>query len=357
MDLVNRGALLYGAQDLRIEEVEMPALGPHDVLVQPSVVGICGSDVHFYERGGIGPFVVRQPVVMGHEPFGVVVARGAEAAKHPLGTRVALEPQRPCGRCAQCRRGHCNLCPDVKFFGCPPGQHGRGPTHGALASYVAIDEDFAHPVPDVLDDEAGALIEPFAAALYAVRRAKVTAGSEVLISGAGPIGLLALQAARLCGATYVVVTDLRDGALDVAAQLGASRVVNVGRTRMDEIGISPDVFLECSGDPAAMATGMLLLRARGRAVLVGVGPEDAVLPVGHIRRHELTVTATFRYSGVFPEAIVLAASKRVDLHALITDRYTLDAVPAAFAAALSRRQGKIADHVSIKAIVDLRDSR
>lgn len=337
--------MLHAVHDVRVEEIPMPRVAPSEVLVEIRVVGICGSDVHFYERGSIGPFVVREPLVMGHEPFGVVIARGADAHRHPIGTRVAVEPGLPCGRCRMCRSGAYNLCPEVEFMAIPP-------KHGALARYVVVHEDFVHPVPDSLDDEVAALIEPLAVSLYAVRRAGVRAGSRVLVTGSGPIGLLCLQCALAAGATRVAVTDVRESALQHACRQGATQTLNVSRQSLDELQFEPEILLECSGNPTAMADGTLHLSPRGTAVLVGVGPEDASLPVARIRRRELTVTATFRYCNIFPLAIELATTEKIDLKGLITDRYSLEQTPDAFATASQTIAGR--DSGTVKALIDLR---
>ena len=351
MAAVNYGAVLHGAGDLRVEELPMPEPGPQQVLVAMRAVGICGSDVHYYETGGIGPFVVRQPQVLGHEPFGVIAGLGSPGSPHRLGQRVVVEPGIPCGRCPQCRSGSYNLCPDVEFLGNPPASGTTAAVNGALARYVAVHEDFVHPVPDTLSDAAAALIEPLAVALHAVRRARIEPGSTVLITGAGPIGLLAAQVARAAGATTVVVTDVRDEPLAYARRLGAA-AVNVSARPACLDGITCDVFLECSGAPAAMAGGIGQLGPHGIAVLVGVGPEEAALPVATVRRRELTVTATFRYANAFPAALALAAAGSVDLAGLITDRVPLEQVPESFRAAVGRRHGR-GDAAGIKTLVDM----
>jgi L-iditol 2-dehydrogenase len=344
----NRGLVLHRALDLRIDELPFPEPEPGEVIVQIQTVGICGSDVHFYEFGETGPFVVREPMVIGHEPFGVVVGRGSAANRHELGTRVALEPGVPCGNCRECRQGRYNLCAEIEFFAIPP-------KHGALANYVTINQDFAHPVPDTVSDEAAALLEPLAVAIWAGRKARLSPGAEVLITGAGPVGLLMLQVALASGVTSVAVTDLREAALAEAMRLGATAAIDTRAVALEDSGLEPDVFLECSGNASAMKDGMYRLRRNGQAVLVGIGPEETVMPVARMRRYELTLQATFRYADCFPAAIALAAAGRVDLESLITDRYTLDSSPDAFSVAVDSRQGRLESN-TIKAIVDLRET-
>jgi L-iditol 2-dehydrogenase len=177
----NRAAVLHEPGDIRIEERPTPEPGPREVLVEITSVGVCGSDVHYYEHGRIGSHVVRAPLILGHESAGRVVALGEGATKHAEGDRVTLEPGVPCGRCRECRAGRYNLCADVVFFGTPP-------VDGAFARYVTIHEDFAFALPDGLSDDVGALMEPLSVGIWACRKAGVSAGDRVLVTGAGPIG-------------------------------------------------------------------------------------------------------------------------------------------------------------------------
>lgn len=222
--MYNQAAVLHAPHDLRIEERPVPTPGPREVLIEVRAVGICGSDVHYYEHGRIGDFTVTSPLVLGHEAMGVVVGHGPGASRHAAGTRVAIEPGVPCGRCTECRTGRYNLCADVAFFATPP-------VDGAFARYVTVNEDFAHPVPDQVSDTAAALLEPLSVGLWAVGKARVGPGDRVLITGAGPVGLLALQAARIAGAGHVVVTDVNQHRLNTAAALGADRTLRPAPTR------------------------------------------------------------------------------------------------------------------------------
>jgi L-iditol 2-dehydrogenase len=265
----NRAAVLHGVEDVRVEDWPYPAPGPREVVVSVSAVGVCGSDVHYLEHGRIGDHVVEQPLVLGHEASGVVVALGAEARRHEVGRRVALEPGIPCGRCEQCRRGRYNLCPSVEFFATPP-------VHGAFARYVAIHEDFAFPLPDSLSNEAGALIEPLSVALWACWRGGVGADTSVLVTGAGPIGLLCAQVALALGATDVLVTDVNAARLEPAARYGA-RTLDVS---VEPLRTTADVLLECSGVASALDDGIRALRPAGRAVCVGMSPSgEATIPL------------------------------------------------------------------------------
>lgn len=329
-----RAAVLHAPGEIRIEQRERPVPGPREVLVQIAAVGVCGSDVHYYEHGRIGPFVVEAPLVLGHEAAGRVVELGELASGHAVGDRVALEPGVPCGRCRECRAGAYNLCADVRFFATPP-------VDGAFAEYVTIHEDFAFALPDSLSDEEGALMEPLSVGVWACRKAGVSAGDRVLITGAGPIGLLAMQCALAFGATEVTVSDVNEHRLELATRTGATRVVRAG----EALALEADALIECSGHPAAVAGGIRALRPAGTAVLVGMGPEeDGTLPLSLIQGRELWITGTFRYANTYPAAIALTASGKVDLRAIITGHFGLEDADAAL------RAGR-EDPASVKPIV------
>ncbi|MGB9185206.1 MAG: NAD(P)-dependent alcohol dehydrogenase [Solirubrobacteraceae bacterium] len=318
--------MLYAQGDLRIEDVPRPTPGPREVLVEIRSVGVCGSDVHYYEHGRIGGFVVEAPLILGHESMGIVVELGPGASRHQVGARVTLEPGVPCGRCHQCRHGRYNLCPYVKFFATPP-------VDGAFARYVSIHEDFAYLLPDGLTDDQGALMEPLSVGLWACWKGGVGADTSVLVTGAGPIGQLAMQVALALGAPEITVTDINPHRLEVARQAGASRALNVSDEPLEESGLQADILLECSGHPVSLADGVRALRPAGVAVAVGMGPEEnATVPMAAIQSREITLTGTFRYANTYPAAIALAASGRVNLDAIITGHFPLEATETALRA-------------------------
>jgi L-iditol 2-dehydrogenase len=285
-------------------------------LVQINAVGVCGSDVHYYQHGRIGDFVVERPMVLGHESGGVVVGVGRGVDNSRIGQRVSVEPGVPDLTCPECLAGRYNLCPDMKFFATPPFD-------GSLAEFVTVHEAFAHPVPDSMSDDAAALLEPLSVGVWASRKGHVSAGSRVLITGAGPIGLVATQCARAFGATEVVVADLNPHRLKLAKDLGATATLNVAETSLSDAGFEPTVLLECSGHPGATNDALRTLGRAGRAVLVGMGGDELPLPLGYIQSREIEVTGTFRYANTWPTAIALAASGRVDVDALVTGHFTL----------------------------------
>ena len=314
-----RVSVLRGAGDLVVEERTDPVPGPHDVLVRVASVGVCGSDVHYFEHGRIGSYVVDSPLVLGHEASGEVVATGSSVTRLAVGQRVSIEPGVPDFTCAQCLAGRYNLCEDMRFFATPP-------IDGAFAELVTVHEQFAHPVPDALGDDAAALLEPLSVGLWACRKGGVGAGSRVLVTGAGPVGLVAMQAALALGAASVVVTDVNQHRLALARELGATEVLDTSSTTLSSSGLAVDVLLECSGHPAATADAIRAVAPAGSVVLVGMGGDEMPLPVSRIQERELTVTGTFRYAHTWPAAIALAASGRVQLDRLVTGHYGLDQV-------------------------------
>jgi L-iditol 2-dehydrogenase len=282
--------------------------------------------VHYFEHGRIGSFVVDAPLVLGHEASGVVVGTGSSVTRLAVGQRVSIEPGVPDFSCAQCLAGRYNLCEDMRFFGTPP-------IDGAFAELVTVHEQFAHPVPDSLSDDAAALLEPLSVGLWACRKGGVGAGSRVLVTGAGPVGLVAAQSALALGAASVVVTDVNPHRLALARDVGVTDVLDVSSSRVSESGLAVDVLLECSGHPAAAADAIRAVAPAGTVVLVGMGGDEMTLPVSRIQERELRLTGTFRYAHTWPAAIALAASGRVQLDQLVTGHYGLDAVREALTAA------------------------
>jgi L-iditol 2-dehydrogenase len=313
-----RAAVLHAPHRVALEQRPVPVPAPEQVLVRVRSVGLCGSDVHYYEHGRIGDHVVSSPLVLGHEPSGEIVACGDRATRHRPGQRVSLEPGVPCLTCTQCLAGRYNLCPRMTFFATPP-------VDGAFCEYVVLHEAFAHPVPDSMSDDSAALLEPLSVAVWACTKADVSTGSRVLVTGAGPVGLLALQTANALGAAEVLVCDLSPERLALARDLGATAVVDVGEQGLDNTGFEADVLLECSGSARATADGVQRVGRAGRVVLVGMGGDEVTLPLAHVQQHELVVTGTFRYANTWPTATALAGGD-VELDRLVTHRFGLGEV-------------------------------
>jgi L-iditol 2-dehydrogenase len=318
---------LRGIGDVALVDREIPRPGPGEVLVEIGSVGVCGSDVHYYEHGRIGPYVVEAPLVLGHEAGGVVTEVGPGVDTLAVGQRVSIEPGVPCRACDQCLAGRYNLCPDVRFFATPPYD-------GAFSQFVVMPAPFVFAVPDTISDDAAGLLEPLSVGVWACRRAGVTPGRTVLVTGAGPIGLIAAQTARAYGADAVTVTDVNPHRLELAERLGLA-AVDVSATSLAAAGVAPDVLLECSGNARATWDAVSVVARAGTVVLVGMGGDEVRLPLSYVQDRELVITGAFRYANTWPTAIGLAASGRVDLDAMVTGHFGLADVEAALTASRS----------------------
>ena len=309
----NRAAVMTGLETIELRDVGEPTLQPHQALVSVEAVGVCGSDTGYYKVGRIGDYVVTGPLILGHEVAGEVIGVGADVRDVQVGDRVAIEPGTPCRRCHECLAGRYHLCGDLEFFATPPYD-------GALVQRMAVDARNLYRLPDTMTYEQGALVEPLSVGIWGCRRAGLEPGDEVLVTGAGPVGLLAASVARAFGALSVTVTDVSEFRLGLAASMGFDT------ERADEpSGRTFEVLLECSGAPGALASGLRRLRPAGRAAMIGMSKEDAVaLPLAQLNPQELTISLVNRYNGTWPLAIALIASGRVDVDPLVTHHFGLD---------------------------------
>ncbi|CDP03530.1 unnamed protein product [Coffea canephora] len=320
----NMAAWLVGLNTLRIQPFKLPPLGPHDVRVRMKAVGICGSDVHFLKTLQLAHFVVKEPMVIGHECAGVIEEIGGEVKTLVPGDRVALEPGISCWRCDHCRGGRYNMCPEMKFFATPP-------VHGSLANQVVHPANLCFKLPDNVSLEEGAMCEPLSVGVYACRRAGVGPGTRVLVMGAGPIGLVAMLAARAFGAPRVVIVDVDDYRLSVAKQLGADETVKVSNNMQDvpeeveqirkAMGAEIDVSLDCAGFNKTMSTALGATRAGGRVGLVGLGHKEMTLPLAPAAAREVDIIGIFRYTNTWPLCLEFISSGKIDVKPLITHRF------------------------------------
>jgi L-iditol 2-dehydrogenase len=299
-------AVLVEPGRIELSERPVPRPGPKEVVLEVRAVGLCGSDAHYYREGRIGDFVVRAPLVLGHEASGRVVARGPDC-RLELDQRVAIEPGVPCRVCWACKSGHYNLCPDVSFMATPP-------VDGALCQYVLMPEDFCHPVPDSLSDEAAALIEPTAVAVWASDKAALRPGETVAVIGAGPVGCLC-GLVGLAGGARPLLVDVEPRRIERARRLGLD-----AREASELEGSQFDAALECSGAEGALDLALEISRPAGRVVAVGMSAESKVaISLSALQTKEIWLTGTFRYANVYPRAIDLAARGLVPLDNLVDD--------------------------------------
>lgn len=330
-------AVLHRAGQITVERRTVPSPAPDEVLIRVTAVGVCGSDVHFYKDGHLGDWVVREPLVLGHESGGTIVAVGADVDPGRIGQRVSIEPQHPSTVSAETLRGDYNLDPDMRFFAIPG-------TDGAFQEFVTIQSHFAHGIPDSVSDHAAALMEPLSVAIATARKARFSPGDRVLVTGAGPVGIAIAQVARAYGAIEVIVSDIAPERRATALAFGATAAVDPTTAEFASAVAGVDSFADASGASSAVRAGIVALRPGGRAVLVGMGLPEVALPITAIQNKELQVTGVFRYANTWPTAIALVADRRVDLDRMVTGTFGLGEVGAALDSA--------ADPRTIKSIVE-----
>jgi L-iditol 2-dehydrogenase len=286
--------------------------------------------VHYFETGAIGRYVVNAPMIVGHEAAGDVIAVGERVRSLEPGTRVAIEPGVTCGRCRYCKAGRYNLCPNVVFYATPP-------VHGAMAEYAVIRADFAHPIPDDVSYEQAALVEPISVGIHAARLTHVQPGTTVLVLGAGPIGLLALVAARHAGAEQVIVSDIYPTRLETARRLGATAAVDVRTEDLAGIverltgGDGADALLDTTGNRAVLESAPNLMRPGGAIAVIGLPENDAVTyRMNTVVDKELAIRGVFRYANTYSTGVRLVASGEYPVESVITHRLDLAATGEAF---------------------------
>lgn len=315
-------SVLLAAQTLTIEQRPLPVLDADQVLVEVTAVGVCGSDVHFWHEGRLGDWVIEEPLVLGHESGGRIVAVGADGDASRIGERVSIEPQRPTATSRETLGGRYNLDPGMRFYATPG-------VDGAFAQYVAIQSHFAWAIPDSVSDDAAALLEPLSVAIATAQKGHITVGSRVLITGAGPIGIITAQVARAYGASEIIVSDVSPDRRAQALTFGATRAIDPIAEDVASLGLDVDVYVDASGASSAVQGGIRAVRAGGTVVLVGMGAPEIPLPIPVIQNRELIITGIFRYANTWPTAIELVASGRVDLDSLVTGHFALNEVDAA----------------------------
>lgn len=309
-----QAAVLHAARDIRVENVALPSLGPNDVLIEMRSGGICGSDLHYYQDGKNGTNTLRSPVILGHEAAGIITDTGSNV-NLPKGTAVAIEPGLPCRACQTCLDGNEHICPTGRCFGSPP-------TNGLFARHVVVPQDRLHALPAEIAPELGALIEPLAVAVWAVTRGNLTPGCSVLVTGAGPIGLLVARVAKIFGAGTVTIADVDQARLDLARSRGFEHLVLATSQGYDIP--TQDRLFECAGAPSALTAGIYTVGPAGRVVVVGqAAPSVDGIPLGHLQRYEIDLVTSFRSLQSFPTAIELVASGQLDIADIVTAQVDL----------------------------------
>ena len=332
-----RALVLEKQHELALRDIDLPMeTGPGMVKIKLHTVGVCGSDVHYYTHGRIGPFVVNEPMVLGHEAAGTVVEIGAGVTTLKVGDRVCMEPGVPDPNSRASRLGMYNVDPAVTFWATPP-------VHGVLTPYVVHPANYTFKLPDNVSFAEGAMVEPFAVGMQAATKAKITPGDTAVVLGAGPIGTMVAIAALAGGCARAIVADLAQPKLDIAAKYQGVIPVNIREQNLvAEVkrltgDWGADVVFECSGSPKAWQSIADLPRPGGSIVIVGLPVEPVDFDVAGLSVKELRIESVFRYAHQYDRAIALMASGRVDLKPLISETFGFEESIKAFDRAVEAR--------------------
>ncbi|RKF56365.1 putative D-xylulose reductase A [Erysiphe neolycopersici] len=331
----NLSFVLNKPHDVSFVQQPKPTLeSPHDVIIAINYTGICGSDVHYWHSGAIGSYVLKKPMVLGHESAGTIISVGSKVKTLQVGDRVAIEPGTPCRRCEECRAGFYNLCLDMKFAATPP--YG-----GTLTGFYAAPEDFCYKLPPHVTQKEGALVEPLAVAVHMVKQARIQPGQNVVVMGAGPVGLLCCAVAKAFGASKIVSVDIQPSRTSFAIDFAATHTFIPEHTSAEEnaarlirevdLGPGADVVIDASGAESSIQTSIHTLRRGGVFVQGGMGKPDINFPILALCIKEVTVKGSFRYnSGDYKLAIELVATGKVNVKNLITNIVSFHEAEQAF---------------------------
>jgi D-xylulose reductase len=336
-----RALVLERQHELALRDIDLPsAVGPGEVKIKLHTVGVCGSDVHYYTHGRIGPFVVNAPMVLGHEAAGTIVDVGEGVGHLKVGDRVCMEPGIPDPNSKASRIGMYNVDPAVRFWATPP-------VHGILTPFVVHPANYTFKLPDHISFAEGAMVEPFAVGMQAAAKAKIVPGDTAVVIGAGPIGTMVAIAALAGGCARAVVADLAQPKLDIAAKYQGVIPVNVREKNLAEEvkrltdGWGADVVFECSGSPRAWQSIMELPRPGGAVVVVGLPVEPILFDIATASTKEVRMDSVFRYAHQYERAIALMGSGRVDLKPLISATFPFEESIAAFDRAVEARPSDV----------------
>jgi L-idonate 5-dehydrogenase len=341
--------VIHAPDDLRLDEQDAGEIGPGQVLVKVGMGGICGSDLHYFHNGGFGTVRIKEPMVLGHEVAGTVAAVAPGVQSVRIGDKVAINPSRPCGACKFCLEGLPNQCLEMRFYGSAM----RTPhVQGAFRNMLLCEATQCVKVADHVPLRLAALAEPFSVGLHAVSRAGSLLGKRVLVSGCGPIGVLAIAAARVHGAAEIVATDVVDEPLAIARAIGADSTINVvqDKTWVSRYAAdkgSFDVMLECSGNERALRDGLEAMRPRGVVVQLGLGG-DVSIPQNMVVAKELSICGSFRFHAEFALAVRLINEGRIDLSPVVSHTFPMLKAREAFELASDRKQ-------AMKVLIDFAD--
>ena len=330
-------AIMTDVAKVELTEREIPTPKADEVLVKVEYVGVCGSDLHYYEAGGIGPNIVKPPFVLGHEAGGTVVEVGADVTHLKVGDKVALEPGKTCGKCEFCKTGRYNLCPDVIFFATPP-------VDGVFQEYVAHEAGLCFKLPENVSTMEGALIEPLAVGMHAANQGGAHLGQTAVVTGAGCIGLVSLLSLKAMGISKVIVVDVMEKRLQKALELGADAVINgkeedtVARILELTDGKGFDMGIETAGSQITASQQIKAAKKGATIVFVGYSASgEMTLPIGMALDKELTFKTVFRYRNIYPMAIEAVAAGKIAIKDIVTDYFELDDIQHALDACVENK--------------------
>ncbi|XP_075584990.1 sorbitol dehydrogenase isoform X2 [Dermatophagoides farinae] len=333
----NLAVVLYGQNDIRLEQWPLPDKLENDVLLRSHSTGICGTDLHLWRQAQVADFRLQRPFCLGHEPSAVVMKCGCNVHHLKPGDRVAVEPAIPCLKCDRCRSGRYNLCPVSN-----EQSHGLPNSDGSLRRYYTHRADFCFKLPDSISLEEGALIEALAVVIHACRRVKIQPGDSVLVCGAGPVGVMAMLAAKAFGSNRVCVTDIKQTRLDLAQQMGADHCywIDLSQKDLNEkdraahivemMGRPPDITLECTGVASSQSMAIHATKHGGRIAIVGLGPPSNGIPLSTMTMKEIDLIGVCRIKDDYSLAIELIDSGKINVKPLITQRFPIEQALEAF---------------------------
>lgn len=323
--ILNKTKDIAVIDDFLIEE----HLSPYDVRIAVKHVGICGSDVHYYKEGKIGPYIITEPMVLGHEASGIVVEVGEQVTHLVVGDRVCMEPGIPDFTSKVSRLGRYNLDPDVRFWATPP-------IHGCLRESVVHPASLTFKVPNSVSLEEAAMVEPMAIGMYAATKAQIQPGDTALVLGAGTIGITTTLAALAGGCSKVIISDVQQPKLDLIQSIAPVKAVNITKNDLTGViahetdGWGVDIVLEASGNKKAFSTIFNYVCPGGKVIIIGIPSEPAPFDVPAAQAKEAVIIPIFRYANMYPKTLALLGSGKIDLKPCISRRFPFDRAIEAF---------------------------
>lgn len=318
-----KAAVLEGIKDIKIKDLPIPEISDDEVLIQIKAVGLCGSDLHYYNEGKLNRRIVTKPLILGHESSGIVKRIGKNVNHLAEGDKVAIEPGIACGKCDICKAGRYNECKKVVFIAAPPND-------GALAEFIKHNSSFVHKIPDNITFEQAALIEPLSVGYYSAKKVKIKPGDNVCILGSGPIGLSCLEMAKSFGAAKIFISDISDYRLAIAKKHNAYRTINVLKQNLKEVidaetnNAGVDIVIESSGAESSIKQSLEICCNCGRVAWLGMGKNEILIPYIEAIYKDLTIEGIFRYANTYVPIIRMIEMSKIDFTGFVTHRFKLD---------------------------------